>query len=168
MIAAGSQHGVERGQGVLSAHGVVGRVSAVAPTVSRVLLLSDPSSGVAAVLASNRAQGIIVGRGEQPTELRYLPPDTEVARGAIVVTSGFDTVFPNGLPIGTVVDVRSRIGALFYEVSVKPGIDERVLEEVFILTERSDELFSASVGNPQRTSATKPHETLQIEQEGAP
>ena len=59
----GSRDGVKRDMGVITPDGVVGKILAVFPNTSQVLLLSDKDSGVGALLASTRTQGPVRGSG---------------------------------------------------------------------------------------------------------
>jgi len=61
--------------------GAVGRVVSVEKDFARVRLLSDPNSGAAGVVARSRAEGILVGHGSEPMEMRYVPKYADVVVG---------------------------------------------------------------------------------------
>jgi rod shape-determining protein MreC len=134
IVNRGSSHGVAAGMAVVHARGVVGQVVAVSPSVSRVLLISDHSSGVDAVVQGSRARGVVEGSGSGMSELRYINREFSIKVGELVLTSGMDGVFPKGLVIGGVTEVQVGGSGLFQTVEVKPAVDFARLEEVLILT----------------------------------
>ncbi len=133
LIDRGSNDGLERNIPVLTPQGLVGRVVEVAPIVARVQLATDPVSSVGALLHRTRVTGIAAGDGGAALRLRYLPLMADVAVGDRVVTSGMGGVFPKGIPLGTVVAVERRSGALFQEAVLDPAVDLSRLEEVTVL-----------------------------------
>ncbi len=104
-IDRGSRDGIRRDMGVITPDGVVGKILAVYPDISQVLLLGDKESGVGALLADTRTQGPVKGTGEPLLSLDYISNDEKVSVGEAVLTSGQDRIFPKDLPVGTVVDV---------------------------------------------------------------
>lgn len=112
VIDRGSFSGVRKDQPVVTVEGLVGRIIAVAPNASRVLLLTDERHGAGAVigqLANSRLMGFIKGKGEYQIEMRIVSPENDkIAAGELVVTSGLDGLYPKGLVIGRVAqDVTS-------------------------------------------------------------
>ncbi len=81
-IDRGSRDGVRRDMGVITPEGVVGKILAVYPDTSQVLLLNDKESGVGALLGGSRAQGPVRGMGEPLLGLEYISNDTKVQAGA--------------------------------------------------------------------------------------
>jgi len=140
VVNKGSSSGVLPGLAVIHARGVVGQVVAVGPSTARVLLLSDHSSGVDAVVQGSRARGIVEGSGGSMCELRYVNREHSVKPGELVLTSGMDGVFPKGLVIGSVTDIDAAAGGLFQSIALKPSVDFSRLEEVLILTFLQDTL----------------------------
>ena len=84
--------------GVITPDGVVGKILAVYPDTSQVLLLGDKDSGVGALLANTRTQGPVKGTGEPLLSLDYISNDEKVSVGEAVLTSGQDRIFPKDLP----------------------------------------------------------------------
>jgi len=133
LIDRGSAAGVEPQQAVLAADGVVGRVIKVFPRSALVLLVTDRSSGIDAIVQRTRAQGVVQGRGGSGCELKYLDRSAEVEIGDHVVTSGMGGRFPKGVWIGQVSGV-NRGGDLFQSVDVRPAAGLDRLEEVLVVT----------------------------------
>jgi len=137
-INRGSRDGLRRDMGVITPDGVVGKLLAVYPDTSQVLLLSDKESGVGALLADTRTQGPVKGNGEPLLSLDYISVDDKVAVGEAVLTSGQDRIFPKDLPVGTVVDAAPDRKSPFLKIRVKPAAHLDRLEEVLVLQTRQD------------------------------
>ncbi len=137
-LSRGSRDGVRRDMGVMTPDGVVGKVLAVFPDTSQVLLLSDKESGVGALLATSRTQAPVNGTGEPLLQMEYVSNDIKVQSGETVLTSGQDRIFPKDLPVGAVVDVKSDHRSAFQQISVRPAARLDQLEEVLVLLTRQD------------------------------
>ena len=133
LIDRGSADGVEQQQAVLAPDGVVGRVIKVFPSSALVLLVTDRSSGIDAIVQRTRDQGVVQGRGGSGCELKYLDRSAEVEVGDYVVTSGMVGRFPKGVWIGQVSGV-NKGGDLFQSVDVRPSAALERLEEVWVVT----------------------------------
>lgn len=134
-IDRGRNAGVARGMPVVAGAGLVGRVVDVSRLRSTILLITDPKSSVGVRLANSGDVGVAAGRGSRSTlRLDYVDPATKVDKGEAVVTSGLQqSVFPPGVPIGTVVAARSGAGSLQQDVTVEPAVDLRRLTFVKVL-----------------------------------
>jgi rod shape-determining protein MreC len=134
-IDKGSRDGVKPDQAVITADGVVGKVLRVLQDhTASVLLINDQTSGVGALLASSRLQGVLRGTPTGEVVLEKVMSDEAVKPGEKVLTSGGDRIFPKGLPVGTVTKVFPG-PELFLNIRVKPAADLNRLEEVLVITE---------------------------------
>jgi len=150
-IDRGGQDGVEEGMAVLSVQGIVGQIMEVSSNFSRVLLITDPNSAVAAVVQRTRARGIVEGKGHSGCALKYVHRSEDIARADRVLSSGSDGVYPKGTVVGTVSRVRKRETQLFQEVEVRPSVDFNKLEEVLVVCEKPlTETEPAGKENPDR------------------
>jgi rod shape-determining protein MreC len=134
VIDKGTADGISVGMAVVHTRGVVGQVISTGPTSSRILLISDHSSGVDAIVQGSRVRGVVEGSGAQLCELRYVTREYPVKQGEVILTSGMDGIFPKGLIIGTVSAVEQSGGAIFQTVELKPAVDFTRLEEVLVVT----------------------------------
>ncbi len=133
ILKRGYTDGIATGQAVITPDGLVGRVYRVHENSSIVQLLEDPNLGIAAKLIKGSETGIIHAAPNGRMRLQGVPLSAEAALGDSVVTSGEGGVFPPGLMIGSCVKVSpSPEGWLLY-VDVKPSVDKRRLEEVFVI-----------------------------------
>lgn len=137
-INRGSRDGLRRDMGVITPDGVVGKILAVYPDTSQVLLVSDKESGVGALLGDTRTQGPVKGTGEPLLSLDYISSDDKVTPGEAVLTSGQDRIFPKDLPVGTVVDTATDHKSPFMKIRVRPAAHLDRLEEVLVLQTRQD------------------------------
>jgi rod shape-determining protein MreC len=130
----GQIHGIEVGYPVVTDQGLVGRISEVTDTTSKVLLIEDASSAVNAVLQSSRLPGVIRGTPGGDLLMDYLPQGETFAVGEVVLTSGLGGSFPKGILIGQVVEIRQRDIDVFQQAVVRPTVDLPRLELVMVVT----------------------------------
>jgi rod shape-determining protein MreC len=109
-LGRGSQEGIKEGFIVTGIGGLVGRVKAVTPHSSQVLLVSDPTSRVGAMVSRSRSMGLIEGKGSKVVAMRFFEKDPEVRPGDPVATSSVSRLFPSGIPIGRVQSVNLNRG----------------------------------------------------------
>jgi len=153
-INRGSRDSIHRDMGVITPDGVVGKILAVYPDASQVLLLGDKESGVGALLADTRTQGPVRGTGEPQLSLDYISNDEKVSVGEAVLTSGQDRIFPKDLPVGTVVEVTPDRKSPFMRIRVKPAAHLDRLEEVMILLTRQDLELKKETGSSADANIT--------------
>lgn len=145
-IDKGSEDGVDAGQTVMGTSGVVGQVSATSAHTATVRLLADPQSGVAAIVQSSRAEGIVYGSLDGLLYLEDLDADAEVNPGDVVLTSGLGGSFSSGLIIGTVVKVDVQQGDSSRRAVVSPTSEVSALEEVLVVQSVGDQNADAQDG----------------------
>lgn len=123
---------------VITADGLVGRISSVEETFSRVTLLGSPQLQVAAMSVESRASGVL-GMSKEDSysmdvlELDFLKRDSGVQAGHEIVTSGLGGVFPPGIPVGVTLKVGPRMEGLYYSAKVQMHARTDRLEEVCIV-----------------------------------
>lgn len=139
LIGAGREQGIQAGNVVVSERGVVGRVSEVGATYSKVLLVTDPVSTVSAIVQGSRATGIVRGQYGDTLVMEWILQTEQVAIGDVVITAGLAvgedlrSFYPKGLVLGTVVDLHRADNAAYKRAIVLPGVDLRRLEHVLVL-----------------------------------
>lgn len=132
-IDRGAADGIHEGMPVLAADGVVGQTIKVTDHASRVLLLTDHASGIAAMIQRSRARGVVKGRGDNLCSLEFAMRGEDVQVGDQVISSGIGGIFPKGLPIGEVVMVRKGEYGIFQTITVRPHVSISHLEEVLVM-----------------------------------
>jgi rod shape-determining protein MreC len=132
-IDKGSKDGIKPDMAVITSDGIVGKVLHVYRSTSEVLRIDDQSSGVGAILEKTRLQGILNGTPAGELVLGRVMSDENVPPEELVLTSGGDSIFPKGLPIGRVTKVVPG-SDLFLNIHVNPAVDLSKLEEVLVVT----------------------------------
>lgn len=138
LIDKGTDYGLVPDLAVITPAGVVGKIISVYHHDSQVLLITEPSSGVGAMLERSRTQGVLKGVSNNLCQLDYVMNEQPVSPGDAVVTSGLDQIYPEGLPLGTVLKVGS--GNIYYRsIIVRPAVALDSLETVLVVLKGSTE-----------------------------
>jgi len=134
-INVGQADGVAVGMPVVTGGAVlVGRVAETGLHTSKVQLITDPGSNVAAILQRSRATGLVVGQPDGSLRMIYIPQEDTVQVGDVVLTSGLGGAFPRGLVLGQVSQVVKQDFALFQEAVIHPAVDYRRVELTLVIT----------------------------------
>lgn len=140
VINRGSEHGVKENMPVFSMNGLVGKISKASMTHSRVQLLVDPNLKLSVMDRRTRVVGFLESMdGVRLTAL--VPTHAGVHAGDTLVTSGLGGIFPKGIPVGTVKDVRKSDLDVMRQMEVEPFQDFSILEEVFVMEKEPDWLI---------------------------
>lgn len=142
-IEKGRLDGVAPEMGVVDQNGVVGIVNIVGDHTARVISLLNPNLKISCKVKGNDHVGSLVWDGSDPRTavLEELPRHAVFHRGDTIVTSGYSSVFPEGVPVGTVLsDARGHEGD-FFALKVKLFTDFSTLSTVRVVGDRmKDEL----------------------------
>ena len=154
-INRGEDAGIKPGMAAISTVGAVGKVKSVSEHFAILISILNIDEQVSSVLKRTSNFGTIQWDGTDPREvnLLYVPRHVQPLVGDTVVTSGFNAVFPQGVMVGIVKDVKLKEEALFYDIRVELAQDFRRLSFVKIvkskLKSEIDSLETATVGLPQ-------------------
>ena len=118
--------------------GLVGQVIEVHRNWSRVILVTDPSFAADVKILRTQDRGILKGKGERYCALEYLPLYSEAKAGDIVITSGQDLIYPEGILVGSITNLTKDSQGLFKKGEVKPVIDLYNLNWVVVLLKISE------------------------------
>lgn len=126
---------------VVSGHeGLIGRVTDVSPHVSKVMLIQDSLSSVAATVEGIREEdGVVEGSNSHDLVLKFLDRSSPVKIGDPVITSGLGKVFPPGVPIGFVQEIGLDQRQLFLQAQLRPAVQANQLHWVLILVAQASE-----------------------------
>jgi rod shape-determining protein MreC len=138
IIDKGSINGIQQNMAVVTANGLIGKVKNVNHFSSTVQLLSamDPKNRISAVVQGDKdAFGFV--QGYDPVKklllVKTIPSDAKIKKGQVVTTSGLGGVFPKGLLIGKVVDVKPDQYGLNQTALVAPGANFYDIENVIVI-----------------------------------
>jgi len=132
-LNVGTEQGVLKGMTVSDGSNLVGQVSKVQKDRCQVRLFTDSKAVVAGKLKGRKASGVVVGSGNHQVEMRYLDPDAGVKKGDWVLTSGHDGVFPAGIRVGKVTQLRQPVDKNYLAAVIEPSVDVSNLENVVVL-----------------------------------
>jgi len=140
-IAAGSNRGIAALDVVITADGLVGQVTKVFGSVSRVMLITDPDSAVRAVDEREQSAIGILEPGSPSDTLSFtsVGKDKRVQNADTVVTAGspgggkLPSIFPANIPIGSVTSVGQNETDIYKQIQVQPFVDFSSLQSVLVL-----------------------------------
>ena len=137
IINRGSLDGVKLNMPVVADGGLVGRVTAVGPLTAHVDMISKDKSGIGAVIGevgSSTALGVVGGTGESDIlEMRYVPGSVELQIGQIVYTTGQDGIYPPGLKVGEIVDIKTGSTTSPHQIFLRPAAGLNSVKEVAVM-----------------------------------
>lgn len=153
-IDRGRAHGIEPRMAVITEQGVVGMVTEVYDFSAAVATLHHRDCRIAAMVHRNRIRaydGVVKANGTDYNyvcSMDFIDMKNDVRPGDIVVTSP-ESLFPAGLPVGTVSVVHETGGALWRWAEIEPAVDPYVLDEVFVVRRYvPDQEFFTGSGTP--------------------
>ncbi|HEY6231842.1 MAG TPA: rod shape-determining protein MreC [Pyrinomonadaceae bacterium] len=136
-INRGSSSGVALNMPVVTGSGIVGRVIALSPWTAQVMMITDEKAAAGAIvgqLGGSGAMGPVRGLGQSGLiEMRYVSGLEKVEVGDYILTTGQDGIYPPGLMVGEVVQVKPGTATQAHEILIKPGAKLDQLEEVAVL-----------------------------------
>ncbi len=142
LINRGSNQLVQRNFIVIRKEGLVGRIQSVSPFQSSVQLITDHRNRVPALIQRNRKRGLIYGTREG-LEMRQINQHAIIKIGDRVISSGLGGLYPKGLLIGWVNEIRHQKHELFKTAILDSAVDFNQIEEVFVIvpTKSDSHLF---------------------------
>lgn len=136
-IDRGSSSGVALNMPVVTSGGIVGRVIALSPWTAQVMMITDEKAAAGAIvgqLGGSGALGSVRGSGESGLiEMGYVSGLEKVEVGDYILTTGQDSIYPPGLRVGEVVQVKHGTATQSHEILIKPGAKLDQLKEVAVL-----------------------------------
>jgi rod shape-determining protein MreC len=133
IIDRGTRDGIDLGMPVVSAQGVVGKIAEVSEGKAKIMLLTDPSFSVTALVQRSRETGLVSGTLQGFCRMRYLASGADIQVGDQVITSKLSSSFPEGLLVGEVAEVTVRDNGLTVDCIVKPAVLSSQIEEVLVI-----------------------------------
>ena len=139
-IDRGSKDGISNNYPIVTSNGLVGRVMQTDVFSSKVIAIIDEDSSISARLS--RTSDLVIVKGDRKLKeqglciMNYIPADADISAGDRVETSGVGGIYPKGILIGKVKEVRQRTNELDRYAIIEPVVDFKRLEEVFILKDK--------------------------------
>lgn len=167
ILDIGSSSGVEKNDPVITESGLVGWVSEVYPTYCKVTTILSPESSVGVIdqmADTNEADmtgnwGVVTGNAQLADEglikMGFISKQNNIKAGDIIITSGISGLFPRGLPVGKVVEMRTDpVDASSMYAVVEPYVDIPSVRDVFVITYFNGQGNMVVLDEDQQSSAS--------------
>lgn len=115
---------------VLADGSVIGKIVEIGPSMSKVLLLTDPDLRLGGLLQRTRQEGLMHGTTIGECRMKYISLEMQLKKGDAVETAGFGGYFPKGLRVGTLERFWKEPGQMYQVAVIKPYADLSRVEEV--------------------------------------
>jgi len=138
VINKGTNDGISKNMIAVTGVGLVGQVTTVGSNWAIVQTLSNENLAVSAMVEStNENDGILKGYKAAGSsllaKLYYLPIDSNIAKGDVILTSGLGGLYPKGIRIGSVISIEEDKGQVMKTALVQPYVDFNKIQELFIV-----------------------------------
>ena len=137
-INKGAINGISKGAAVITPDGIVGSVTEVGPSYSIVTTILDKSSVIGIKVSRTDGTGLAEGDDELAKDLKcklsFLDRDTPIIVGDVIEASGSGGIYPQGLVIGTVVNVSANSAGTLNYAEIDPAVDFSSLRNVLVIT----------------------------------
>jgi rod shape-determining protein MreC len=122
LVRRGERDGVYVGEPVIDAYGIVGQVTKVAPSLSTITLITDPSHAIPILNNRSGLRAVVFGSGDQDSlTVPYLSGVADIKEGDLLVSSGMGGVFPAGYPVAIVTKIENNPSESFLLVRARPA-----------------------------------------------
>lgn len=135
-INKGAKDGLRPEMGVIDQNGIVGVVNVVGDNYSRLISLLNPNFRLSCKVKGNEAFGSLVWDGKDPqlALLEELPRHAVYNNGDTIVTSGYSSMFPEGIPVGIIAGSEKTIDDNFFTLRIKLLTDFSRLSTVRVIS----------------------------------
>lgn len=134
LINKGTKQGIEKDMAVISPEmALVGKIVETMPSFSKVMLITNKESIVAAIVERGRNEGLVRKGDRGKLFMDFIPRTEKLEIEERVITSGMDNIYPKGILIGKIEDIDLSQNQLFQRITIFPAINFSKLEEVFIV-----------------------------------
>ena len=148
-INKGTRDSIKQDMGVITSQGIVGIIDNVSNKYARVMSVLNSNIRISAQLKKTNHFGILSWNGNSPyiVQLTDLPKQAPVTVGDTIITGGLSTIFPKGVPIGTIVSFKEDETENYFEIDVDLFNDMTNIGHVYII-ENLDADEISSLNNP--------------------
>jgi rod shape-determining protein MreC len=157
IVNRGTNHEIVAGAAVVDATGVIGQVTRTYPSSSEVTLITDKSLAIPIQVERNGLRAIAFGHGRDNTlDLPYLPANVDIRRGDKLVTSGIDGVYPAGLAVAMVSEIKITPDSPFARIVCNPtgGIENHKQVLLVSITAIAESANTSDAVNARSATAT--------------
>lgn len=135
LLNKGNNDSIKQDFGVISSKGIIGIIEKTNSKYATVLSILNTTSSISAKLKKTNHFGSIKWNGKSPNQIQLseIPKIAPVATGDTITTSGRSTIFPKGIPIGTISNFKLDTAENYYEIEVALFNDMTNIEHVYII-----------------------------------
>ena len=135
LLNKGSKDSIKEDFGVITTKGIVGIIDNTSKNYSTIISILNTTSKISAQLKKTNHYGSLTWNGKSPdfTQLIDITKIAPVKIGDTIVTSGMSSIFPKGIPVGTVHDFKIDITRNYYEINIKLFNDMTNIEHVYLI-----------------------------------
>jgi len=135
LLNRGENDGLKQDQGVISSKGIIGIVHSTSKHYATVISVLNTTNKISAQLKKTNHYGSLSWNAKSPhyiqlTDIQKIAP---VKKGDTIITSGYSSIFPKGIPIGVIHDFKLDAAENYYEINIKLFNDMTNLEHVYII-----------------------------------
>lgn len=138
LINKGTNHGISRGMGVVTPNnGIAGITTACTPNYCSLISFLHSQTIISAKIKNRGYFGSLVWRSTNPRllQLEAVPVHARFEIGDTIVTSGFSTLFPEGIPIGKIRNFEIPSGSNFYKIEIRTFNDLSKARYVYVIND---------------------------------
>jgi rod shape-determining protein MreC len=140
-LSKGTLHGIEVNMPIITEKGLLGHITEVGATWSKAVLLTETASAVGGYIERSGVLGVVEGTYELRTEgvcrMVYIEPDSDIRVGDKVISSGVGGVYPRGLMIGKVTEIKMDEASRTLTATIEPSADLDSVSKLMIITDYS-------------------------------
>ncbi len=131
----GTRHGIRPDQGIISANGIVGVVGQVSESYAMGLSVLNRRWSISAKLKNSGYYGSLMwpANNYRVARLSEIPLHVDIAPGDTIVTSGYSSIFPEGILVGTISGFTRPDGENYYSIDVLLSVDYKSLSHVEVV-----------------------------------
>ena len=134
IINKGSKDGLTSGLAVITPQKIlVGKISQVYKNFSKVMLISNKKSVFSVKFQEKDIEGVVKGKGNFQLFLDLIPQNAEIEPGDDLVTVSLGGIFPAGLLVGEIKEIKKSDVTPFQQAEIKPAFDIKEIEKLFII-----------------------------------
>jgi len=134
LIDKGLKEGILKGFPVITSQKtLLGRIGEVYRDFSEVILISNKESSFNAKISEKEIYGVVKGKGNLELYLDLIPKDKELFKGEFVITTTLGKIFPKGILIGSIKEIKKSDIEPFQTAEIKPGFDLKKLDSLFVI-----------------------------------
>ena len=152
IINKGSQSGLNTGDAVLDQYGLIGQITQIQPFSAELTLITNSQTVVPVAVARTGVRSLLYGSGGA-VNLRYFPVDADLRAGDVLLTSGLDSIYPEGIPVAKITSAARAPGTPYYRVALAPFAAFRSSKYVLTLPQKANPAAAATTLSPPNPPA---------------